>query len=102
MSHGIGSILVSLREDGALLVDGRGAVHAEARVADVANTVGAGDALLAGFLAAGDGPDALASAVAWSVAACRSAGTAVRPVRATDVEAVVVHPGVAASRALAS
>jgi 1-phosphofructokinase len=40
--------------------------------------VGAGDALLAGFLAAGAvGADALAEGVAWGAAACALPGTAV-------------------------
>jgi 1-phosphofructokinase len=42
------------------------------------STVGAGDALLAGFLAAGgEGPEALAEGVAWGAAACVLPGTAV-------------------------
>jgi len=41
------------------------------------STVGAGDALLAGFLAAGGrGPRALAEGVAWAAAACVLPGTA--------------------------
>lgn len=38
-------------EDGAVLVDDEGAYHAEALPVDVVDTVGAGDALLAGVLA---------------------------------------------------
>jgi 1-phosphofructokinase len=42
------------------------------------STVGAGDALLAGFLAAGGaGADALAEGVTWGAAACALPGTAV-------------------------
>jgi len=99
---GIEAVLVSLGPDGALLVDRSGAWHAEARIDDVINTVGAGDALLAGFLAGGGGPDGLVAAVAWSVAACRSPGTAVRPVRPMDFEAVVVQPEPVSARALAA
>jgi hypothetical protein len=45
--------------------------HAESEVIVPSSTVGAGDALLAGFLAAGgEGPDALAEGVAWGAAAC--------------------------------
>ncbi len=99
---GIVAVLVSLGPDGALLVDRSGAWHAEARIDDVINTVGAGDALLAGFLAGGGGPDGLVAAVAWSVAACRSPGTAVRPVRPMDFEAVVVQPEPVSARALAA
>ncbi|HEY6796671.1 MAG TPA: 1-phosphofructokinase [Kineosporiaceae bacterium] len=48
--RGVGAALVSLGADGAVLVDGAGAAHAEARVGRPRSTVGAGDALLAGFL----------------------------------------------------
>jgi 1-phosphofructokinase len=99
---GAESVLVSLGPDGALLVDRGGATHAEARIDDVANTVGAGDALLAGFVAAGGRRDALAAAVAWSIAACRSHGTAVRPVAPRDFAAVVVHDGAIGDRQLAA
>jgi 1-phosphofructokinase len=77
-SSGVGTVLVSLGPSGAVLVgDGR-AFHAESRVIVPRSTVGAGDALLAGFLAAGgDGPEALAEGVAWGAAACVLPGTAV-------------------------
>src|SRR5207249_8888743 len=75
MAQGCGAALVSLGADGALYVDAATAAHAEARLADAANPVGAGDALLAGFLAAGARPEALPVAVAWAVAAVRSHGT---------------------------
>jgi fructose-1-phosphate kinase PfkB-like protein len=69
--------------------------HAEARGVEVVNNVGAGDALLAGCLAAFTrgtaGQDALAEAVAWSGAACRSPGTRMRPVEAGDRAAVMIH-----------
>jgi 1-phosphofructokinase len=94
------AVLVSLGPDGAVLVDDRGATHAEAPIDDVVNPVGAGDALLAGYLAADlDGPR-LATAVAWSVAACRSPGTRMRPLRAADRDAVVVHPELESDRVL--
>jgi 1-phosphofructokinase len=100
--EGIEAVLVSLGPDGAVLVDRDGASHAEARVDDVLNTVGAGDALLAGFLAAGGRRDGLATAVAWSVAACRSPGTQMRRVTAEDVAAVTVHANVDGDRRLAA
>jgi 1-phosphofructokinase len=84
-------VLVSLGADGALYVDADVASHAEARIEDVVNTVGAGDALLAGFVAAGGGDAGLANAIAWSVAAVRSPGTRMCPVSAADRAAVVVH-----------
>ncbi|SDK80272.1 1-phosphofructokinase [Glycomyces sambucus] len=67
---GAHAVLASLGPDGAILVDARGVHHAEAPLTGpVASPVGAGDAALAGFLAAGgSGPDALAAAVAWGTA----------------------------------
>lgn len=91
VSLGVGALLVSLGPDGAVYVDRHRAIHAEASGHDVANTVGAGDALLAGYLAAGGGPGALATAVAWSVAAVRSSRTWMPKVRDRDLAAVVVH-----------
>jgi len=99
---GIGGVLVSLGADGAAYVDSEAATHAEARIDDLVNTVGAGDALLAGFLAAGGGHEALRTAVAWSVAACRSPGTQMRMVTARDAEAVRVHEVLRPDRRLAA
>ena len=92
--------LVSLGADGALYVDAEGAIHAEARLADAANPVGAGDALLAGFLAAGARREALPVAVAWAVAAVRSPGTRMRSVTEADRAAVIVHDGIDRTRML--
>jgi fructose-1-phosphate kinase PfkB-like protein len=94
-------VLVSLGPDGALVVDRTGACHAEAPISDVANTVGAGDALLAGFLAGGATLAALQTAVAWSVAACRSPGTRMPPVRPRDEDAVILRPTIERARLLA-
>jgi len=102
IERGAHAVLVSLGPDGALLVDARTASHAEASIDDVVNTVGAGDALLAGFLAAGGGSDALGNAIAWSVAAIRSAGTRMRAVTAADRGAVIIHARVDSSRRLRS
>ena len=99
------AVLVSLGRDGALYVDADTACHAEAPLDDVVNPVGAGDALLAGYLAAdvttGGGPAALRTAVAWSVAACRSAGTRMGQVGGRDLDAVVVHEPIDLDRVLA-
>lgn len=76
--RGVGAVLVSCGADGAVLVDA-GTVH-EARAPRVVarSDVGAGDTMLAGFLAAGaSGPAALAASVAWGAAAARLPGTAV-------------------------
>jgi len=100
IAQGCGAALVSLGSDGALYVDAATASHAEARLADAANPVGAGDALLAGFLAAGARVDALPVAVAWAVAAVRSQGTRMRAVTEADRAAVVVHERIDRARRL--
>lgn len=72
---GVGTVLASLGGDGALLVDGDGVWHAEAP-AVVRSSVGAGDATLAGFLAAGGhGISALRQGVAWGAAAVSLPGS---------------------------
>lgn len=74
---GVGAVLVSLGAGGALLVEAGGEYHAVSGPVAVRSTVGAGDATLAGFLAAGGaGPDALRQAVAYGAAACRLPGSA--------------------------
>lgn len=74
--RGAQAVLVSLGADGAVLVDAGGATHGDAPVAVVRSTVGAGDAMLAGYLAAGGhGPDALAEALAWGAAAVQLPGS---------------------------
>ena len=50
-SWGAGAVLASLGADGAVLVDGHGVVTGDAPVVRPRSSVGAGDALLAGFLA---------------------------------------------------
>ena len=65
-------VLASLGPDGALLVQDGRVWHGEAEAGIVRSTVGAGDAMLAGFLAGGgQGPSALQEALAWAAAACR-------------------------------
>ena len=100
IARGCGAALVSLGADGAVFVDAATAAHAEARVADAANPVGAGDALLAGFLAAGARREALPVAIAWAVAAVRSRGTRMRSVTEADRAAVVLHDRIDLSRRL--
>ncbi len=102
IARGTDAVLVSLGPNGALFVDAKGTSHAEAAVDDIANTVGAGDALLAGFLAAGGEAGAIGEAVAWSVAAIRSPGTRMRPVTAEDRAAVIVHERIDPARRLRS
>lgn len=75
--RGVPAVLVSLGADGAILVTADVVLHALPPNVDVASTVGAGDATLAGYLATdGDSPqDALVEAVAWGTAAVSLPGT---------------------------
>ncbi|MEV6245766.1 1-phosphofructokinase [Streptomyces sp. NPDC051742] len=73
---GAGAVLASLGADGQLLVSGTGTWYGHAPVAVIRSNVGAGDASLAGFLAAGgEGPEALAAAVAHGAAAVQLPGS---------------------------
>jgi 1-phosphofructokinase family hexose kinase len=95
MTLGARSVVVSLGRDGALLVDSLGALHASASVTNPKSTVGAGDALLAGYLAGsltrdGDRADALREAVAWGSAAVRVEGSHVPVISDADRTAVVL------------
>jgi 1-phosphofructokinase len=95
---GARSVVVSLGADGALLVDDVGVLHGEAPVPDPKSTVGAGDALLAGFLAGsvhapGDRALSLREAVAWGSAAVRVAGSHVPVITDADRAAVVLDAG---------
>jgi 1-phosphofructokinase len=92
-SKGVGAVLVSLGPTGAVLVDDELVLHAESRAVVPRSTVGAGDALLAGFLAAGgEGPDALAEGIVWGTAACILPGTAVPGPADLQRDQVVTHP----------
>ncbi|MBO2449297.1 1-phosphofructokinase [Actinomadura barringtoniae] len=69
-ARGARTVLVSLGADGAVLVDDEGITAGSAPVENPNSTVGAGDALLAGFLSAGaQGPAALREGLAWGAAA---------------------------------
>jgi hypothetical protein len=75
-SWGAGAVLASLGAEGAVLVDDDGVIVGSAPVDRPRSAVGAGDALLAGFLAAGaKGSDALAEALAWGAAAVSLPGS---------------------------
>jgi 1-phosphofructokinase len=74
--RGVGAVLASLGADGAVLVDDTGATFGSAIVERPRSAVGAGDSLLAGFLAGGGkGPSALAEALAWGAAAASLPGS---------------------------
>jgi 1-phosphofructokinase len=73
---GAQTVLASLGADGAVLVDPQGTVSGYAPVATPRSSVGAGDALLAGFLAAGaDGAHALREGLTWAAAAVSLPGS---------------------------
>lgn len=91
-----GAVLATLGASGAVYVDDTGSWHAAAPPIVPVNTVGAGDALLAGFLsvAGAEGADpraALATAVAWGTAACAMASTSGDVAAGADVAAVTVR-----------
>lgn len=90
--RGVGTVLVSLGADGAILLDEDGALHAGTPPFTPRSTVGAGDSLLAGFLfAAGDREAALIEAVAWGAAATRLPGSRGPTPGDLDREAVSLH-----------
>jgi 1-phosphofructokinase len=75
-ARGARTVLASLGADGALLINASGVIHGAAPVDDVVSTVGAGDAMLAGYLSAADDTDtALRTALAWGAAAVQHHGT---------------------------
>lgn len=87
---GAGAVLASLGADGAVLVEADRVTVGEAPVASRRSSVGAGDALLAGFLAAGGrGSRALAEALAWGAAAVGLPGS--RMPTAADIRRDIVH-----------
>jgi 1-phosphofructokinase len=75
---GTHTVLASLGPDGAVLVEPDGVFVGECPVVEPRSTVGAGDCLLAGFLAAGArGPAALATALCWAAAAVELPGSGI-------------------------
>lgn len=75
------TVLCSLGADGAVLVDRDGAWHGTGPQVQVENTVGAGDALLAGYLygltVEGNSEAGLRAGIAWATAAVATPGTGV-------------------------
>lgn len=91
-ARGARTVLASLGPDGALLVGDSTVLHGEQRVAELRSSVGAGDALLAGYLAAlSEGSAALAEALAWGAAAVSQPGSGMPGLWDLDRSAVVVH-----------
>jgi 1-phosphofructokinase len=74
--RGAQAVLASLGADGAVLVDDDGAIHGRTPAVPPLSSVGAGDAMLAGFLAGGGkGADALIEGLAWGAAAVLQPGS---------------------------
>jgi 1-phosphofructokinase len=100
MSRGVGMVLCSLGKDGALLISPEGVVHVEAVTEIVGTPVGAGDILLATFLAGGADVNALKGAVQWSAASVALPGTMIpTPDQAAAIK-VNVHTEVELGRKL--
>ena len=79
-TRGARTVLASLGSDGAVLVDDEGALWGHAAVDRVVSTVGAGDAMLAGYLSCRRSrTDALATALGWGAAAVQHEGTLFSP-----------------------
>jgi 1-phosphofructokinase len=98
---GAGAVLASLGADGQLLVSSAGTFYGHAPVTAVRSNVGAGDASLAGFLAAGgEGPDALSAAVAHGAAAVQLPGSVMPKPTDLDPSAVTVTADIPLDRAL--
>ena len=76
---GIDNVLISLGEQGAILVCSDGIFEASAPKIQVLSTIGAGDSSIAGFLTVasqgGSAADCLKTAVAYGSAACLQKGT---------------------------
>lgn len=98
---GVGAVLASLGADGAISADDKGTTWGSSTVDDVVSAVGAGDALLAGFLAGGGGPDALTEGLAWAAAACLLPGTAMPRPQDIRRDVVTIHDRLAPGLELA-
>ncbi|MCW5953706.1 MAG: 1-phosphofructokinase, partial [Propionibacteriaceae bacterium] len=99
VAGGVGTVVISLGRDGALLVDADQVLQASANVAHPVSTVGAGDALLAGYLhsvrSGTDAATALRTAVAFGAAAVALPGSEMpgpEPVAAVTVQFVEPDP----------
>jgi 1-phosphofructokinase len=95
------AVLASLGADGAILVDASGALHGEAYVDTPVSAVGAGDSLLAGFLAGGgSGRKALIEGLAWGAAAVTLPGSRVPGPSDLRRDAVLIHSHIDRQRRL--
>lgn len=93
-SHGVTNVMVSLGEQGALLLHNGSCYIATPPVVNAISTIGAGDSSLAGFIAAakkGQSPAlCLQNAVTYGTAACLTEGSL--PPTAADI--VAIYPQV--------
>lgn len=89
-SHGVTNVMVSLGEQGALLLRSGSCYIATPPAVNAISTIGAGDSSLAGFIAAakkGEAPAAcLQNAVTYGTAACLTEGSL--PPTAADIAAI--------------
>jgi 1-phosphofructokinase len=104
-SRGAVRVLASLGRNGAVLVDGSGPLHGEAHVAEPKSTVGAGDSMLAGFLAGwtatkADPAAALAEGLAWGAAAASLPGSQMPTPADVHIDAVRIHDRIDLDRRL--
>lgn len=95
-AQGAGTVLASLGADGAILLQGDRVWYGQCPVAEPRSTVGAGDAMLAGFLAGGaQGESALVEALAWATAAVGLPGSRMpspHDIRRDDVRVTGADP----------
>ena len=85
---GIDNVLISLGKDGAVLASAGKLFYGNAPKIEVCSTIGAGDSMIAGFLATPSTPeDRLKAAIAYGSAACLSEGTA--PPSPDDISALL-------------
>lgn len=89
--QGAGNVIVSLGSVGALYVGGGEAVHASANATTVRSAVGAGDALLAGFVANGGDTHGFVQGVAWATAAVGLPGSRMPGPSDVDPGVVRIH-----------
>jgi 1-phosphofructokinase len=98
---GAGTVLASLGADGAILVGGQGVRYGESPVDRRRSAVGAGDAMLAGYLAAGvSHVDSLVEALAWGAAAVRFPGSRMPGPGDVQRDGVRIHDVADLTRAL--
>lgn len=99
-ARGAGAVLASLGPDGALLVDGDGVLYGSATGIPFVNSVGAGDALLAGFFGGGQTrEERLATAMLWASSAVAHP-TTLFPIRHELAEQISVGELIAPQRPL--